>query len=197
MSVFEISVIFLWVGFIAVLLILTAVLRRLREIQEQFTGMSSIPAGLPLGEIAPSFDMVATDGRRVSLPSPSYHPTIIGFFSAHCDSCREQAQSFRELAEVAIARGFEVVSFVEGMPDESQPLVGKLAPVPVVLVPFNDTTQLLSAYRVAAFPSYIAANAEREVVAVGALPQEIAQSLGLPCPASKPAGGRPSGASHQ
>lgn len=179
MSIFEMSVLALWLMLLVVLLLLSTVLRRLGD-HEQRLGAFVLPSpGLSTGDEVPRFTATTADGCEVSRTAPSGDGTVMGFFSAHCSACRDQLPAFREASAVAATRGLQVLAVIDGTHQESGHILEELGPsVMAILAPYGEST-LLADLQVNTFPSYLVMGADGVVVATAHLPSELAAALEL------------------
>jgi len=181
MSVFEVSVIALWVLLLVILLLGAGIVRRLAQQQKQLAEFLPLP-GLTPGEAAPDFTATTLEGRTVGRANPSGRETVLGFFSAHCSACRDHIPHFNRVGAAADERGMQALAVIDGTED----LVGHLLealrpPVAAVLAPFGSST-LLRDYRVSSFPSYLGIAPDGTVVAAASTAVELAAALELSVP---------------
>jgi peroxiredoxin len=72
-------------------------------------GAGGATTGTAVGNLAPQFQLVQTDGAQVSLDSLRGHPAVVVFWTAWCPSCKEEAPHINELAAQYGARGVRVL----------------------------------------------------------------------------------------
>ncbi len=65
--------------------------------------------GTKVGELAPDFELVKTDGSRVSLSDLRGKPAVVVFWSTYCSSCREEAPELNRLAATFEPQGVKVL----------------------------------------------------------------------------------------
>lgn len=65
--------------------------------------------GTKIGELAPEFELVKTDGSRVSLNDLQGKPAVVVFWSTYCSSCREEAPELNKLAATFEPQGVKVL----------------------------------------------------------------------------------------
>lgn len=183
MSVFEVSVILLWVLLLVVLVLLVAVVKRLGEHQRQLAGF--LPAaGLKVGERAPAGTVTAVDGAAAGWGETGAGTTLLGFFSAHCRACGEQLPLFNAVAAGAREQGIGALAVIDGGTDDAAHLLAAIEPpVRAVLAPFGDSP-LLPDLRVSTFPSYLAIADDGTVLATAESAPDVATALGLGATAS-------------
>ncbi|GAA0910125.1 TlpA family protein disulfide reductase [Virgisporangium aurantiacum] len=152
------------VGATAVLnLLLTfAVLRRLRLHAALLESISSGPEDL-VGRTVPEFTVRTSEGETVSRSDLAGREYVIGFFSATCAPCKEQAPEFARLAE---ARSNAALSVVMGDGPGVDELRAALVGVPTVVVERDHP--IAGEFGVDGFPSIMLVDAENTVVAAGA-----------------------------
>ncbi len=72
-------------------------------------GGGSVTSGTAVGNLAPQFQLVQTDGRQVSLDSLRGSPAVVVFWTAWCPFCKEEAPHINELAAQYETRGVRVL----------------------------------------------------------------------------------------
>ncbi|MCA1555172.1 MAG: TlpA family protein disulfide reductase [Acidobacteria bacterium] len=72
-------------------------------------GAGGATTGTAVGNLAPQFQLVQTDGAQVSLDSLRGHPAVVVFWTAWCPFCKEEAPHINELAAQYEARGVRVL----------------------------------------------------------------------------------------
>lgn len=159
------------VGVIAVLdlLLTVGVVRRLREQAEVLRELRTtadadpvIEVILPAGRTVADFTAGTLSGRTLSREGLST-ATLVGFFSPHCEPCREQVPRF-----LAYAAGFDgaVVAVAAGDPTETADLVAELAGVAEVVVQ-DENGPLEKAFGVHGYPALCLLEPGGRVVASG------------------------------
>ncbi len=66
---------------------------------------STGPIGLPAGNIAPDFTLIAFDGQIVRLSELRGRPLVVNFWASWCPPCREEAPALRKVAEMEAQTG--------------------------------------------------------------------------------------------
>ena len=169
MSLLSGAVIALTLLGLANLLLLSAVLRRLREHQVRLDSLHADTSGDPeilaVGEHVGEFAAVGTRGEAIDRRDTLAQPTLVGFFSPACPPCHEQLPLFVEHGR----DGARVLSVVLDDPEaagERDEMVSRLeAHGPVVLVQQHDS--LVSAFRVSAYPAVFAVSPDGRVESSG------------------------------
>lgn len=188
MSVFEASVIVLWILLLVVLVLLAGIVRRLGAQQRQLAEFMPVP-GLKVGERAPAATATAVDGGEVGWGAAAGEPSVLGFFSSHCRACRDELPAFNAVGAAVGERGMEAVAIIDGETDDAAHLLAGLRPpVRAVLAPFG-ASKVLPDLRVSSFPSYLAIGTDGTVLAAAESAPALASALGLP-EAAAAAGGR-------
>lgn len=159
------------VGAIAALdlLLTVGVVRRLREqadtLRELRTTAGADPGGeviLAVGGTVADFTASTVSGRILDRDGLT-GATLVGFFSPHCEPCRERLPQF-----VAYATGFDgaVVAVAAGDPTETADLVAELAGVAEVVVQ-AENGPLEKAFGVQGYPALCLLEPGGRVVASG------------------------------
>jgi cytochrome c biogenesis protein CcmG/thiol:disulfide interchange protein DsbE len=65
--------------------------------------------GTAVGNLAPQFQLVQTDGAQVSLDSLRGRPAVVVFWTAWCPFCKEEAPHINELSAQYEAKGVRVL----------------------------------------------------------------------------------------
>lgn len=146
------------------LVLLMAVLRRLREHEARFEQMAR--GGSLLGAYDPSVLV----GREVSelglTASPGGASRPVGFFSVDCQACHEQAPAF-----VAAAASRGAVAVVVG--DTPDGLVALLEGIPTVTVGARSE-ELAKGLDIQVFPTFLEVDGDGLVVWAGTEPVPVA-----------------------
>lgn len=139
-------------------LVLTlGVLRRLREHTELISNLSA--TGEPLapmlaeGEIAGTFDAVATTGERVSRDLLS-GLTLVGAFSPHCPACAERLPAFVDFAATFTGGRDQVIAVLAGEETETTTYRAQLEPVARVVIEPAIGGEICTALEFRAFPAF-------------------------------------------
>lgn len=72
-------------------------------------GAGGATSGTAVGNLAPQFQLVQTDGAQVSLDSLRGRPAVVVFWTAWCPFCKEEAPHINELAAQYEAKGVRVL----------------------------------------------------------------------------------------
>jgi len=80
-----------------------------RKTAEAPAGAGGATSGTAVGNLAPQFQLVQTDGAQVSLDSLRGRPAVVVFWTAWCPFCKEEAPHINELAAQYEARGVRVL----------------------------------------------------------------------------------------
>src|SRR5258705_2068140 len=108
------------------LLLLGAVLRRLRE-REQRSAAGPRPVEIEIGTVAPEFVAVTADGARFGSDDLRSGSTLLGFFSDVCKPCVTEAPELADRAPGLAADGITVVPVLavgsSGRPQELLPVL--------------------------------------------------------------------------
>jgi hypothetical protein len=132
---------------------LVFLVRRLKALDERATApepgrhVETGPDNL-LGTAVPELNVASTDGRRIDRTVLVESGAPVGFFSAGCQPCHEQAPEFARLTS-----GTGAVAFVTGSEAKLPPLVDALAGVRLVVGPPAHTAA--QAFGVTAFPTML------------------------------------------
>jgi thiol-disulfide isomerase/thioredoxin len=178
MTVFEASVLVLWALLIVMVVLLLAILRRLRE-HEADLAQFRPPPSLMAGEPAPDFTATTLDGVEVSRTAAGGGDTVLAFFASGCSACKQHLPGFRRVAAAARGRGAQVLAIIEGNAETAEPILAGLErEVPAVLAPFEESS-LIPDYRVRVFPTYVAIDAGGTVAATAPSPAKLATALDL------------------
>ena len=108
-------------------------------------------SGLPAGNPAPAFRAVAVDGREIASAPLAEGEHVVAFFSAECDSCRDQVPAFLRFVEAY--NPDRVLGIVAGDAALGADIVADLTGRATVVT--EDALGPVSmAFRVQAFPSF-------------------------------------------
>jgi thiol-disulfide isomerase/thioredoxin len=150
-------------------LVLTiGVIRRLREHNELLsarpaTGSAEVMLGL--GETPDDFNVLTTDGERVSRET-LVGEQLVGFFSPGCGPCEELVPRFAERA-AAVGRAHALAVVAAG-PEEAGGFLARLEPVArVVLDRDTDPESVSRSFKVQGFPAICLLDEDRVVTASG------------------------------
>jgi peroxiredoxin len=155
------------VGVIAVVdLVLTfAVLRRLRDHNDAISRLQTFAPGfsLPVGTKVPDFEARTLDGAVVSAQALRGADSLVAFFSARCDACRDHLPQFRELA-IAMRASGRVLAVVAQDEVPGDDLIEALRDVADVAVE-PEQGPLAQAFSVGGFPMFFGLDARGRVTA--------------------------------
>lgn len=105
---------------------------------------------LATGEVVGDFDATTLDGARVTRDL-LVEGTVVAFLSADCGGCRDQLP---EIASWAAGQDRDrIVAVVDARSGDPAELLTTLSPVAQVITE-DKATQLLSAFKVQAFPTF-------------------------------------------
>lgn len=132
--------------------LLIAVIRRMRVHAELLSDVEErgVPARAhPVGEAVRSFEARDIEGLALSAPSwPG--PTLVGFFSPTCSSCRRERKHFRAVAARWPGGRSHVVAVVSG-PAAAAAFLAQAGPVARIVVDRQETVR--EAFGVRSFPA--------------------------------------------
>jgi hypothetical protein len=135
------------------LLLTLAVIRRLREHEQRFVGLSGAAVAFqPAVDRVPEFTATTVDGRTVC--GPDLRGAVVAFFSTDCVACEPEVPKFvRYLAEEGYERK-QVLAVVAGVDTpEAKRIVDQLHEIAeVVREPFDGT--VCTAFANSRFPTY-------------------------------------------
>jgi peroxiredoxin len=150
------------------LLLSLAIIRRLRQEQDQH---GAAPHGvqavtLPAGTMAPEFTAVTTTGAARTRDSLAGQRSVIAFFAASCDSCRTQLDDFADYARSMPGGAGQVLAVVSGDPGQARDIVQKLdGPVSIALE--SEDSPTAAAFSVWGFPSFYALDEDGRILSAG------------------------------
>jgi hypothetical protein len=134
-----------------VLVLIFAVLRRLREQQTELDALRKL-----VGMQRTSYDVSELVGRTVQDPTGG-SPTVVGFFSVDCETCHIQAPAFG--VEISGQRALAVIT---GRDAESDPLARQFDGASILAgAPATDFARALG---IRAYPTFLRLDAESKVV---------------------------------
>lgn len=155
-----------------------AMLRRLREHQAELGRLSG---GMPppfgddlVGRPVPRFHAAAVDGASVTRDSLLGRPRLVGFFSAGCQPCHEQAPEFGKWLSEQGGDSSEGVAVVTDSGPEADELVALLRDKATV-VTGSDAFAVADAFAVSGFPTFLQVDAEGVVTACEASMRSLAR----------------------
>ncbi len=83
--------------------------------------MEAGPPSPLLGKQAPNFELIDTDGRRVSLASYKGRPVLINFWATWCGPCKFEIPVLTSLRTQYAPQGFEILGVSSDVIDQGQP----------------------------------------------------------------------------
>jgi peroxiredoxin len=151
------------------LLLILGVIRKLRagDTQSSADGKSGAPrdAVIAPGARAADFTVIDIGGDTISRDSLRT-PTLVGFFSADCDACKDQLPDFLNTARRTIGARERVLAVVTPPTADTENLVTPLADVGRVVVEAYDG-ELTRAFGVRMWPAFALVDGEGTVVSSG------------------------------
>lgn len=151
------------------LLLTLGVIRKIRagNTQTSPVGKTGMPPDAVLAPGARADDFAVTDIRGDAISRDSLHtPTLVGFFSADCDACKDQLPAFLAAARRTIGARERVLAVVTPPTADTQSLVTPLADVGRVVIEAYDG-ELTTAFRVRMWPAFALVDGEGNVVSSG------------------------------
>ncbi|MEO3775223.1 TlpA disulfide reductase family protein [Micromonospora sp. B9E7] len=147
------------------LLLTFGVLRRLREQTAELNRLSGVlPPEMPapeelVGTPVPAFAATAIDGTPVTRDSLVGRPRLVGFFSAGCAPCHEQAPLFAKwLAEQGGDASTAVAVITDSGPEAVELATSLTDTATVVVEP--DAFSVSQAFGVRGFPTFLRVDAD-------------------------------------
>jgi hypothetical protein len=168
MVVLAVLVVFAVMLSVLSLMLLSAVIRRLREHEQVLVGLTRteppVAPLLPVGERIGAFSAVTTEGEPLS--RDTLQPgTLVGFFDPGCDACHEQLPDFVARA-LELAGGRRQALAVVGDGDDTDDLVRRLRDaVRVTVEPRRGPLQ--QAFGVRMFPAFCSLGDDQVIMAHG------------------------------
>ena len=163
------------VGCVSVLnvLLLSAVIRRLREHNDAITRLQTFAPGFTLAVGTRVGDFAATTiaDEPVTRDALTAEESLVAFFSARCDSCREHLPSFVQYAKSSGGPDRVLAVIAEG-DGPTEDLIEALRPVAqVVLEPEQGT--LAALFGVGGFPSFFTLDRRGRVTAAAPVVDDL------------------------
>ncbi|EXG82683.1 TlpA family protein disulfide reductase [Cryptosporangium arvum] len=162
------------------LMLLTAVLKRLRAQPAEGHRSAFEQPMPPVGTVVDDFAVADVDGGTWSKDSLT-GDTLVGFFSPGCPACEDLLPEFVEYAAGFPGGPDRVVAVVEAIPDDAGRYVSLLAPVARVVTDPPGRTVVVPAFAARAFPGVVIVDATGRVTVSGG------DVTALPAPAPAPA----------
>ncbi len=136
-----------------------------RRLDEALTEIASLPPGLPIGSLAPSFALPSIRGGEVSLEElrARGRPVALVFMSPGCGPC---ATLFPQLYrwQTALAEGITVTMISNGSAEANRAAVGG-AEAEILL---EDDLEVAKSYRVSQTPTALVVSPEGRIASVSA-----------------------------
>ncbi|GAA1662367.1 thioredoxin domain-containing protein [Fodinicola feengrottensis] len=151
MPVLIAAVVLLGVLCLVGLLLIFAILRRLREQGAELENLRKV-----LGMGITDYDVTELVGRKIP-EIGGRTPALVGFFSVGCDSCHEQAPKFAEQAS-----GQHCVAIVTGTGAERDPLLRQLGDAAVLTGP--DGAEVARGLGIRAYPTFLRVDTDGVIV---------------------------------
>jgi len=138
---------------------------------------------LAVGTPAPPYEARTIAGGDHSLVDLHGAPSLVGFFSARCSSCRSQLADFVTLAKTVSGGPTHVLAVIAGETDESRYLRDGLADVASV-VQEPESGPISKAFEIKAYPTFYVLDEETRVHAAATIVsrldiQQMSQALGV------------------
>lgn len=148
------------------LMLLTAVLKRLRAQPVDHQQSSFDQPMPPVGTVVDDFAVADLDGATWSKESLT-GDTLVGFFSPGCPACEDLLPEFVEYAANFPGDPDHVVAVVEALPDDAGRYASQLAPVARVVTDPPGRSVVVPAFAVRAFPGVVIVDATGRVTVSG------------------------------
>lgn len=140
------------------LLLLAAVVRRLRDHQSVIQGLQRLEEpptlGVQAGSGVPEFDASSSDGELISARDLEGRPTLIFFLSTSCSACRELVPALRRSVEDLSAVGGQAICVICGSGPEAQEYQEALAGATRFIVEPEVGGRVSTAFGADFFPSF-------------------------------------------
>lgn len=161
-----VAVILLWVLVIGLAVLVVALLRQVGVLHERLgpVGALTLPGGPQVGDVAPSFDLEAIDGRPVRIGErETGMATLLFFLAPDCPICKDLLPVVKSIARENGDR-LRVILASDGDLVGQQQMVARegLAQFPLVL-----STPLGMAFQVSKLPHAVLMDEHSKVVAKG------------------------------
>ncbi|MEU0484001.1 hypothetical protein ABZ260_33065 [Streptosporangium sp. NPDC006013] len=140
------------------LILTVGVVRRLREHTAELAALRNGDSGgsdvaMPAGSSVGGFDATSVAGLPVTLATLGDRP-LVGFFSPHCQPCKERLPEFIEHATSRPGGRDAVLAVAVGAEEETAELVELLRPVATIVVE-PDRGPVQQAFAVTGFPAFV------------------------------------------
>ncbi|HEX4815153.1 MAG TPA: TlpA disulfide reductase family protein [Nonomuraea sp.] len=167
------------------LLLMLAVLRRLREYDEKWAqaGIDNLSVRRLIpepGTRIADFTATTLDGAEITLRDPAGvsgvdGPLLVGFLSIGCSTCHEELPHFVEYAGTVPGGRERNLVVISGTADEAADLIEAVSPVARVVVEPMDGP-LMTAFNVRGWPSFIVLGQDGTVQAGAGAVAKLARS---------------------
>lgn len=141
------------------LILLTGVIKRLRDYTELLADRSSPQPALNRGEAVDDFTSETVDGEPLS-PATLTGTTLVGFFTLNCEPCKRKLPKFVEFARNFPGGRDRVLATVVGEGEGVAEMVEALRPVARVAVE-ERKGPLSTAFHVAGYPIVLLIDRDR------------------------------------
>lgn len=140
-------------------------------------GAGGATSGTAVGNLAPPFQLVQTDGAQVSLDSLRGSPAVVVFWTAWCPFCKEEAPHINDLAAQYEAKGVRVLGI--NIQDSEARTAGGVREFGIKYAVARDTdAKIAKLYKVQGTPTVIFLDKEGVVRYNGnELPKDYAAQL--------------------
>lgn len=176
MNAWNVGQVLLWLLVLCNFLLTLALIRRVTGISQQLgpiSGSGLVEGGLEKGDPAPDFEAETVGGARLSRADVSGQPLAIAFFSTTCAACIDSLPIFSDVGRRARTAGARAVAVIDAGPLEAQPFIQALESDTTVLLAPRESNTLLQDYRVEAYPSYTAVDADGTIAGSFMQPSEL------------------------
>jgi thiol-disulfide isomerase/thioredoxin len=160
MTLWQASLIGLWVLVLFCLTLIVGLIRRTGELSARIqSGRAAAPVSrLRPGDPIPPFTAQTLSGEAVSDLDTAGRPSVVGFFSTTCTACITEVPAFEEVLRSADPQRLNAVLAFHGKRDDVAPLVSDRDLL--VLVDQLEEGSILNAFGISVFPSYLLLSAD-------------------------------------
>lgn len=164
-----IAAVFLGVVCLVNLLLLLALVKRVRQHDEQLARQSRLPPvpRVPAGSKAPDFTATTITGETRSLSDLLAGPRgLIAFLTPHCAPCRAYVSELKKYAAANPDGPSQVIAVIIGSPAETAGLASELKDsVSVVIEPMSGALQ--ETFSVTSYPTFVVITKDGRIGARG------------------------------
>lgn len=127
-------------------------------------------AMLPLGTVAPDFQLPDPQGKRVALADFGHTPLLVAFICNHCPYVKHIQSRFAQFAREYQSRGIRVVAIssndVDSYPQDGPEKMAEEITKAGYTFPylFDETQEVAKAYRAACTPDFFLFDRDRRLV---------------------------------